>query len=173
MFVDMITPANAEEKKIKVKSIEYLMNAIEEIRKLSKELVVPQFKEKGLVESIYSLIEDIQMSSKLRIRFVHDSETDLLSPGKKITIFRILQEQMKNIIKYSKAKQVDIYFNCRDENTQLIIKDDGIGFDPKQTSRGIGLSNMHDRTRFYNGTVDIETAPGKGCELTVTIPLLS
>jgi PAS domain S-box-containing protein len=173
MFVEMLTPANEEEKKIKERSIEYLLSSIEEIRKLSKELVMPQFKEKGLVESIYGVIDDIQLSSPLRIRFIHDVENDLLSPGKKITFFRIVQEQLKNILKYSKAKQVDICLHCKDENAQLVIKDDGIGFDPKQTQKGIGLSNIHDRTRFYNGSVDIDSAPGKGCIITVTIPWLN
>jgi PAS domain S-box-containing protein len=173
MFVEMLTPANEEEKKIKEKSIEYLLSSIEEIRKLSKELVVPQFKERGLVDSIYSVIDDIQISSPLRIRFIHDVENDLLSPGKKITIFRIVQEQLKNIIKYSKAKQVDICLHCRNDEARLVIKDDGIGFDPKQAQKGIGLSNIHDRTRFYNGTVDIDSSPGKGCTLTVIIPWMN
>jgi PAS domain S-box-containing protein len=172
MFIELITPANDEEKNIKAKSIEYLLSAIEEIRKLSKELVVPQFKEKGLVESIYTLIEDIQITSPLRIRFLHDLENDLLSHGKKITLFRILQEQFKNILKYSKAKQVEVCLQCKHDYAELVIKDDGIGFDLKQTHRGIGLSNIHDRTRFYNGSVDIQTSPGNGCLLTVTIPTM-
>lgn len=172
MFIEMLTPQSDEEKMIKAKSIEYLLSSIEEIRKLSKELVVPTLGEKGLVESIYALIEDIQFSSPLRIRFLHDTETDMLSPGKKITIFRIVQEQMKNILKYSKAKQVDICLRSRNTDIELVIKDDGIGFDPRQTHRGIGLSNIHDRTRFYGGAVDIQTSPGKGCVVTVTLPLM-
>ncbi len=172
MFVDMLKPASEEEQKIKEKSIEYLITAIEEIRKLSRELVVPQFREKGLIDSIYSMAEDIQMSSSLRIRFVHDNDANLLSPGKKITIFRIVQEQLKNILKYSQATQVDIVLQCRNENLQLIIKDDGVGFDPKQSHRGIGLSNIHDRTAYYNGSVDIQSAVGQGCTLTVQLPVL-
>ncbi len=172
MFVEMLTPSSEEEKKVRDKSIEYLVSAIEEIRKLSKELVVPQLRGKGLVDTIYTVIEDIQLSSPLRIRFVHDHENELLSPGKKITIFRIVQEQLKNILKYSGATQVDIYLHCRGGNAQVVIKDNGIGFDPKQTHRGIGLSNIHDRTRFYNGTVDIQSSPGHGCTLTVTIPFI-
>ena len=57
------------------------------------------------------------------------------------------------------------------EITQLIIKDDGIGFDSTKAHRGIGLSNIYERTRFYNGAVDIQTKPGKGCTLSVTIPV--
>ena len=170
LFVDMLTPASKEEKKIKTKSIEYILLAIEEIRKLSKELVVPQLKEKGLVDSIRDLIEDIHLSTVIKIKLTHDLENDLLSPGKKITLFRIVQEQLKNIIKHSQASKVDIYLENKEGNTQLMIKDNGIGFDASQTHSGIGLSNIYERVRFYNGSADIQTAPGKGCTLIVTIP---
>jgi PAS domain S-box-containing protein len=172
MFVEMLKPSSAEEIKIRDKSVEYLLTAIEEIRKLSKELVIPHLKDKGLVESIYNLVDDIQLSGKLKINFVHDQENDLLSPGKKVTIFRMVQEQLKNILNYSKADQVDISLTCKDDSVHLVIRDNGIGFDPRRTHRGIGLSNIHDRAMFYNGFVAIHSAPGKGCEIQVSIPLL-
>ena len=123
--------------------------------------------------SIQSLIEDIHFSDVIKIKFTHDHENELLSPAKKMTLFRIAQEQLKNILKHSSAKQVDVYLQCKYNNVQLTIKDDGIGFDPEHTSRGIGLSNIHERTRFYNGDVEIKTSKGKGCILMVTIPLLN
>jgi PAS domain S-box-containing protein len=172
MFVDMINPAKKEEKNLKSKSLEYIMLAIEEIRKLSKELVAPQLHGNGLADSIRILIDDIHLSNVVKIKFTHDNDIDLLSPGKKVTLFRIVQEQMKNIIKYSQAKQVEIYLQSRDQNAELSIRDNGVGFDPKQTHQGIGLSNIYERTRFYDGTVDIQTAPGKGCTVTVCIPFL-
>jgi PAS domain S-box-containing protein len=170
MFVDMLTPSGKEEKDIKKKSLEYIMLSIEEIRKLSKELVVSQLKDNDLADSIRSLIDDIHLTNAVKIKFTHDNDIDLLSPGKKVTLFRIVQEQMKNILKYSQAKQVEIYLQSRGDNAELSIKDNGIGFDPKQTHRGIGLSNIYERTRFYDGLVDINTSPGNGCTVTVSIP---
>ena len=146
------------------------MMAIDEIRKLSKELVVPQLQGESLVESIKTLIDDIHLSSGIKVKFTHDHDNELLTPGKKVTLFRILQEQMKNIICHSKANQVDIYLQCKNDDTQLVIKDDGVGFNSRQTHQGIGLSNIYERTRFYNGNVDIQSSPGKGCTLAVTIP---
>ena len=172
LFVDMLPASSSEEKTIKGKSIEYLVTAIEEIRKLSKELVVPQLKDKGLIDNIRQLVDDIHLSGSLSIRFTHDLENDLISHGKKVTIFRIVQEQLKNILKYSQAKKVDIFLQLKDNDAELVIKDDGIGFDPRQTRSGIGLSNIHDRVRFYDGTVDIQSSPGKGCMLVVKIPYL-
>lgn len=172
LFVDMLTPISKEEKQVKQKSLEYITMAIEEIRKLSKEMVVPQLNENGLLASIETLIEDIHLSTPIKIKFTHDHENELISPGKKVALFRIAQEQLKNILKHSKAKNVDIFMQSKEKDTCLIIKDDGVGFDPKQTHRGIGLSNIYERTRFYSGSVDIETKPGKGCTITVTIPAL-
>jgi len=148
------------------------MMAIDEIRILSKELVVPQLNQKGLVASIETLIEDIHLSTRIKIKFTHDHENDLLSPGIKVTLFRIAQEQLKNILKHSNASQVDICLQSKEGSVQLIIKDNGIGFDPKQTQRGIGLSNIYERTRFYNGKVDMQTAPCKGCILAITVPCI-
>jgi PAS domain S-box-containing protein len=172
MFVDMLTPSGKEEKEIKTKTLEYIMLAIEELRKLSKELVMPQLKGNGLADSIRTLIEDIQLSDFVKIKFTHDKDIDLLSPGKKLTFFRIVQEQIKNIMNYSGAKQAEINLQLKDNHAELTVKDNGVGFNPKQTHRGIGLSNIYERTRFYEGTVDIKTSPGNGCTLTVSIPFL-
>ena len=170
LYMDMLKPAGKQDKQYKEKVTEYLLLAIEEIRKLSKELVVPQLTQKGLIESIFQLIDDVELTTRIKIKFTHDHENDLLSPGKKVTLFRIVQEQLKNIIKHSKARQVDILLQRKNNIAELIIRDDGIGFNSSQTHRGIGLSNIYERTRFYNGTVDIETLEGKGCTLRVNIP---
>ena len=170
LFVDMINPVTENEKTFKSKGIEYILTAIEEIRKLSKELVVPQLKGNSLVTNIKQLIEDIQLSGSLQIKFTHYQENDMLSPGKKVTIFRILQEQMKNILKYSNASQVEILLQCRDKYAELTVIDNGVGFDPQKTRKGVGLSSIYERARFYNGKMDINSSPGKGCKLVVGIP---
>jgi PAS domain S-box-containing protein len=170
LFIETIKTTDKDDIKLKAKGVEYISLAIEEIRKLSKELAVPQLKEKGLVASIETLIEDVHFSNALKVKFTHDSENDLISQGKKVTLFRILQEQMKNILKHSHAKNAEIFLQVKENNVLLVVKDDGVGFDSKITHRGIGLSNIHERTRFYNGSVEIQTAPGKGCCLIASIP---
>ena len=172
LFVDMMNAENKEQRNIKDKSLEYLRLAIEEIRKVSKELVVPQLKEQGLADSIQVLIDDIHLAHKIRIKFAHDLDTDLLSSGKKITLFRIVQEQIKNILTHSKATTAEILLYAKNSNVYLVVKDNGVGFDSTKTHRGIGLSNIYERVSFYNGNVDIQTAGGKGCQVTVTISLL-
>jgi len=172
LFVEMLSPGNKNERELKTKSLEYVKMAIEEIRKLSKELVSPQLIGNGLVHSIQTLVDDITVSKALRVDFRHDQEKYPLSPGKKLTLFRIIQEQIKNILKYSKASCATIQLYSAENSIKLVIKDNGVGFDPDQTQRGIGLSNIYERTRFYNGSVEINTKPGKGCQLSISLPIL-
>ncbi len=172
LFVGLLTPANKEEEDIKKKTNEYTLLAIEEIRKLSREMVAPQMDGSALTDNIQNIIDDIELGSAIKIKFTHDNENELLSPGKKLTLFRIIQEQLKNIIKYSKAGKIEIFLQSRDKYVQLVIKDNGVGFDTKKTSNGVGLSSIRDRAKFYNGKTEIQSAPGKGCQLTVSIPLL-
>lgn len=172
LFMGMVTPANEEEKDFKAKSMEYIVSAIEEIRKLSRELVSPQLKEKTLVNTIQSMIDDVNRASEIQIKFTHDQESDLLSPGKKLTLYRIVQEQVKNILKYSKTKKAEILLQSKGNDVQLVIRDYGIGFDPKRTNSGVGLTSIIDRAKFYSGKAEINSAPGKGCTLTITIPIV-
>ncbi|MEP7374437.1 MAG: PAS domain-containing protein [Chitinophagaceae bacterium] len=171
LFFGGINTSNTEQKQLKSKSIEYLHMAIEEITKLSKELVTPQLKEENLTNNIKALIEDIQLAGTLKFSLIHDIDDKLLSSGKKITLFRIVQEQLKNIIKHSRATNIQISLQTKDDHVILVMKDNGKGFDPQQTRQGIGLSNIHERAQFYNGMADIKSPPGAGCTLTVTIPV--
>lgn len=172
LFVGMLKASTKEEADIKKKTEEYTVMAIEEIRKLSKEMVAPQLDGRQLTEQIKNIIADIELSTVLRIKFTHDNENELLSPGKKLALFRIVQEQFKNIIKYSKATKVELLLHCKSGTAQLVIKDNGIGFDPKKISSGIGLSSIRERVKFYSGKTELISSPGNGCELIVSIPLI-
>ncbi|MBL7763476.1 MAG: PAS domain-containing protein [Chitinophagaceae bacterium] len=172
LFVDMFNPLNDQQKQAKGKSIHYLVMAIEEIRKLSKELVTTQFKEKELTASLQKMITDLQASSGIQITFTHDSVADSLSDGKKVVIFRIIQEQLKNIITHSAADKACIFLRGNADTVELVIKDNGKGFNALETRRGIGLSNIYERTKFYNGNAELETKIGEGCKLIIRIPIL-
>ncbi|AXT21177.1 two-component sensor histidine kinase [Flavobacteriaceae bacterium AU392] len=89
----------------------------------------------------------------------------------KVNLYRILQEGLQNIIKHAKASHVDVSFYIIDAHLELVIKDDGIGFDVKKQAKGIGLKNIKSRTQNLNGTLDIISNPDKGTLLTVRFPI--
>lgn len=171
LYLGMLHIDEPEKKEIKDKVVDYIMASIDEIRILSKKLVIPQVKENNLIQSIKTLIEDIAFTTQLKINFDYDDEIELMLQNKKVTLFRIFQEQLKNIIKHSKATQVDIKLSSLNRSDfYLNIKDNGVGFDTSITRQGIGLSNIHERVKLYEGDVQIISSPGNGCETIVKIP---
>jgi signal transduction histidine kinase len=87
-----------------------------------------------------------------------------------VTLYRIVQEQVRNIIAYSKATTAKITLSIIENDVQLVIQDNGIGFDLTKKNKGIGLLNIQERTLFYGGTIEINTAEGEGCRIRVKIP---
>jgi signal transduction histidine kinase len=170
LFMDMLHPEKAKEKHIRDKSVGYVVLAIEELRKISRELVATSENEKGLVESIGSMIDDIHYCTRMKIDFSHHPGIEFLQQERKTALLRIVQEQLKNIVNYSKAKRVIISIDIREGNVLLEIKDNGVGFDVAKATRGIGLSNIYERTVYFKGSVDLQTSQGKGCVLLVNLP---
>lgn len=153
-----------------VKGQEYISMAMEEIRKLSKKLITPAFIRSGLNNSIDDLIENTMAAKKITIKSEIDlpDETDL-DEGLKLTIYRIMQEQLNNIIKHAEASAVSILIRKKEDVVILSIVDNGKGFDMNQERNGIGITNINSRAGLYNGKVEIDSSPGNGCRLNVTL----
>lgn len=158
---------------VKGKAMEILLYAVEEVRQLSREMVLPDFRKKGLICSIDELIEDLRYANPLGIDFRYADPLVIESQDQqlKLMLFRIVQTQIRNILKHSRAKQANISLHATNEQLRLLIQDDGIGFDPAKVKTGLGLSGIRERVALYGGKVILNSAPGKGCSLIVTIPL--
>jgi signal transduction histidine kinase len=172
LYLDGLNRDTANFQEIKNKTKEILQLAIEEVRVLSKAMVLPDLKKGGLVTSIEDLVSDLRFGDLFEVEFTHSEVSDLeeMAQTKKVTLFRIIQEQTKNIIKYSKAKKVKIELSSGVGQIRLEIKDDGQGFDQENTHRGLGLANIFERTRLYDGNATLSTSPGNGCCVIVIIP---
>jgi PAS domain S-box-containing protein len=158
---------------IKSKVSELTESAIEEIRQLSLGLVNSHFNDIGLVGHITRLVNDVRHAAPLHIQFTHDDRSDieLLEKDRKLALFRIVQEQVKNIIRHARAAHIRISLHCHDDQVRLSIGDDGQGFDATATPHGLGLSHIYERTNLYKGEVTLDTAPGHGCLLTIRMPI--
>ena len=153
------------------KSKEHISKAIEEIRLLSKSLVPPEFTNNGLVDKINEIIILLNSAGIIAHRNLTDFDEYNLDNGRKLTLFRVVQEQFNNILKYAEADEVWITLKKSQSQVSLIIEDNGVGFDTNKISKGIGLRNIESRISFYAGTVDIESLPGKGTSLKVLLPI--
>ena len=148
--------------------------AMIEIRNLSKSLLPPSLGEVGLLQALNEMADNIKQVNELTISIDwNDLDENELSNKLKLTIFRIVQEQLNNVIKHAEAKHVWISIKKAYEMIQVSVKDDGCGFDTALKRNGVGLRNITSRAEVNNGVVIIDSKPGKGCELLVNFPALN
>ncbi|MEI6946905.1 PAS domain S-box protein [Paraflavisolibacter sp. H34] len=154
------------------RSIQFIMSSIAEIRKLSRSLSSPTLGDLGLKEAITTLVQELLYTEKLKIHFTYAKDLPAtFDDTRNLTLYRIVQEQLTNILKYARTETTFIDLKKRADKLVLTIRDEGVGFDRKKVKKGLGLSNIANRASLLNGTARIRSAPGKGCTLTVTIPL--
>lgn len=146
--------------------------AMTEIRKLSKSLLPPSLGEVGLLQALNELADNIKQVNELSISIQwKDVCENELSNKLKLTIFRIIQEQLNNVIKHAGATDVLISLSKQGAALQVIVKDNGKGFEPDLKRNGVGLRNITSRAEVNNGIVLINSKPGEGCELVVNFSL--
>ncbi|NCI45179.1 response regulator [Sediminibacterium soli] len=172
MYIASAQQRSPENTELLKQSSSFILNAIEEIRKLSQNLVTPLIKHFGLGKAAEGLLDDISAVNNFHIDFNADSfyEEDILYDFK-LNLFRILQEVMNNIIKHAKASTVTITLTRDASFIHLAVVDDGVGFDTGKHKKGIGIYNIMSRADLYNAEAEIKSSPGNGCHITIRFPL--
>lgn len=151
---------------------EYVQLAMEEIRKISKSLNTSFIKDIGLVNAVKEIVTHLQRNLSLKATFqCSPCIENQLCNEQKLMIFRIVQEQVNNIIKHAQATNICISLSQADGCLTLIVRDNGVGFKEDCVKKGIGLSNIRNRVEAFNGTLEVRSAPHAGCRLEVSIPL--
>lgn len=146
-----------------------LTNAIEEIRRLSKSMIEAFHKEVGLELSLNNLIENIQLAKNYQITLQFSlPDEQRLDDKLKMTVFRIIQEQLNNIVKHANASVITINVLQQNHLLQVRVEDNGKGFNTSMKRKGIGISNIISRTELFNGRVKIDSSPGNGCRMQVS-----
>jgi signal transduction histidine kinase len=170
LYLEMAMNNPADREKLIPKSIHHLVESINEIRNLSRDLSAPTLGTRSLIDSLTALLEMVRSSSGLYILFQHQLYYRPTPKDQKLAIYRIVQEQLNNVIKHANATEVLVCIAQTEDNTQVIIKDNGHGFDPSESRTGIGLNNIISRAKVFDGEVKIESGPGKGCSVTIDFP---
>jgi PAS domain S-box-containing protein len=168
LLLSLLRSEDAAKADIISKSKESVNYCIEEIRRLSHSLTPPSLKEISLKESIECMIKKIPFVNGEQVKLQTTGlDENILSDGLKVTIYRIIQEQLNNILKYASASVIQIRLTQNHYNLTLLIEDNGQGFDVKAKRKGIGLANIMSRAELYNGQAVIDSSPGAGCTVLV------
>jgi signal transduction histidine kinase/streptogramin lyase len=151
-----------------------ISQTLEEVRTISYDLRPSHLDQLGLRTALVAMIEKVSASSTIQFTHAVDELDGLLRPGDEITLYRIVQECLNNILKHSGATKVALNLAVRAGELALTIRDNGRGFmSDEETSRraGLGLQSIAERVRILGGTHAIESAPGQGTTVTLRIEL--
>jgi PAS domain S-box-containing protein len=171
LYIEMAKTDEENREMCLDKSSSFIMEVIEDIRRISKTLSTPGMV-MGLFDSIKILLDDLKMIHAIKIEF-HAAciiEEDL-DERLQLTIFRIVQEQLNNILKHAKATHATINLIKQENEIVLRISDNGQGCNILEEEKGIGNRNIRSRAESYHGSVTIVSKPGEGYELKVVLPL--
>lgn len=146
-----------------------------ELRMISDNLTPRLLSTFGLSEAIGHLVENIFVPTDLKVDLTIKLGQEQYDNFLSVAVFRIVQEAFTNIIKHANATQVTLNLLQNENELFLVITDDGDGFDlsalENQTSRGAGLLNIFQRVDILNAIIKIDTAPKKGCTISLNIPI--
>jgi signal transduction histidine kinase len=146
-----------------------------QLRRLSHELRPTILDDLGLVPALESLADSVSKRAGLSIR-THCPERDRYAQKIETAVYRVVQEALANIVKHAGATNVEIHLTRSDKHLHCLVQDDGIGFDAPSvlscTARGgLGLIGIRERLNAVGGTLQIDSAAGRGTKLLIKIPV--
>ncbi|MEP7164651.1 MAG: ATP-binding protein [Ferruginibacter sp.] len=169
LYLSVAGKRNPGIKEALVYPIQLIDDAMNEIRLLSSHYVTPT-KNINLEEIVQVLLGSLQDSLKIKTVFLYKVDNTLISDDLKLNIYRVIQEQVNNIVKHANAGTINILIETENNTVRLVIRDDGQGFDVNKKRTGVGISNMINRTESFNGKVEITSSPEEGTKVEVSIP---
>ncbi len=167
----MIKNEDTLSKKKVDESRELVAQTITDLRNLSKSLSYEHIASLGLVDTLEIEIERIHNSGLINATFLTEGDTYSLGQQRELVLFRIFQEAFNNTLKHANAKHLKITLQYQAELFNLTLEDDGAGFSTETLSNklGSGLRNMENRAALIGATTTINSSPGNGCCIKVTL----
>lgn len=174
LYIDEIKDSNSEknEKEILLEKLKTLADqTYKEVRKIAHDKNSGVLINKGLIPSIKSIAKEISHSEKLKIEVNNINVNQRIKSNIEIQVFRIVQELLTNIIKHAEATEATIQFSEDENMLNIMVEDNGKGFNLNEITFGLGLTNIEKRMENLNGNVVFDTTPGNGTTVILNIPL--
>jgi PAS domain S-box-containing protein len=176
-LADELSPHDGSSKREAIKLREMLGQTAEEVERISRNLRPSVLDELGLVAVLRDTGTEFADRTGVSVKLACVQLTVRLAADTELTLYRILQEALKNVEKHARARHVAVRLTQHGVFVHLAINDDGIGFDTDQLpagrngKNGLGLLGIRERTTYVGGSLNVKSAPGKGTTITAQIPL--
>jgi len=147
-----------------------IKKAIGGIDNITRNIGNSYIEEIGLTEALNDLVYKMNALNIFKVKLMLSTDGMHIPAPVELTIYRFIQEQLNNILKYAEASEVIIQLYPEEEYLALNISDNGKGADLEEIQKGMALTIMRNRTKAYNGKVEFDTSPGKGFKVIVKLP---
>lgn len=165
--------AKAHEEEIQLLALnseKYITETMKDIRQLLLNLSPAVLEEFGYTTAVEGLVNKINETKQIRFNLVFFGMKHRLKKDYELSLYRITQELINNVLKHAEAKNVALQIGLRDAKIILMIEDDGKGFEVNDHKDGYGLHNLRARTNMLEGTMTIDSHPAKGTTVLIEIP---
>lgn len=171
-FESDINLMNTQHQASLSKIISLVDESCKEIRSFSHKMIPNALLESNLGLAVRDFVDKIDKKS-LQVHLYTENMEERMGSNMETILYRIIQECVNNVIKHADATKLDISIIKDEKLLTVTIEDNGKGFDPMNKDRfqGIGLKNIHTRVEYLKGTIDIDSAPGRGTVISLLVPL--
>jgi PAS domain S-box-containing protein len=152
---------------------EGLVRLSEDVHALAYQLHPSVLEELGLAAALRAECERLGRQGRVKLSLSIEELPAVVGKETSLCLFRVAQEALNNAMRHAGARTASVTLRRMDEGLVLAVHDDGVGFDPASPGRGfsLGLASMRERVRLVNGTLDIESAPGRGTAVITWVPV--
>jgi signal transduction histidine kinase len=154
-------------------SIQLLGKSIAQLSDISKSLNADIIIQQGLLQALEEEMQRIRQADQFELLYEVKGSPVFMDSNKELIIFRIIQEAFNNVIKHAKASVVQLQLDYCPDQLQILISDNGRGFDPERNRNGgnAGLKNMETRASILKGEMQVFSSAESGTNLIFTIPI--
>jgi signal transduction histidine kinase len=151
-----------------------LDEAIQNVRRISKELSPATLENFGLSLALHEFTDKLMRSSGRQIIFDFEGKESRFEPKIELMLYRVVQELVNNSLKHADAEHISVKLKHQSQSLELVVEDDGIGFDLETVQGpdiGLGLKNIHSRLSVVGGRVHIQSTPRGGTRTVAVVPV--
>ncbi|MDR9366269.1 MAG: tetratricopeptide repeat protein [Balneolaceae bacterium] len=162
---------NGDYHKLHQKASHLLEETYDDVRKIAHSNSVGVLIKKGLVPAVKSMALKISEAQRIDIQVIGTGLEDRLENSVEIGVFRTIQELLSNAVKHSGTSEVVVQITQHDDILNIIVEDDGLGFDPNNTQWGMGYTTIQNRMDNLNGELTIDSSTGNGTTVILNVPV--
>jgi two-component sensor histidine kinase len=143
----------------------------EDLRRIAYQLHPSILDDLGLVPALEAYCSEFSSRERIQVRFTHRDVPPTLASPVGLTLYRIVQESLRNVAKHSGSKRAWVTLVCSASALHLNVRDAGVGFAVDDVETGLGMVGMKERMGYIGGTITWKTTPGRGTEVIAAVPL--